>query len=251
MRIYLFILLVTIWSFGCSSVDESKLSIATAANMQFAATELAAAFTQKTAIDCELIISSSGKLTAQIKEGAPFDLFLSANMKYPDQLFEDGLTIGPPEVYAFGNLVLWTMYSDLEPGIQVLESDRIQHIAMANPRNAPYGAAAESVLQNYELLAPLTPKLVYGESIAQTNQFIVSKAAEIGFTAQSVVLSPRMKTRGKWKIIPTDLYPPIKQGVVVLKSSPEKEKMAKQFISFLSSEEGKIILKEFGYATVN
>ncbi len=231
---------------ACGSKRSEALVIATAANMQFAMEALAEAFTEKTGVACQPIISSSGKLTAQIKEGAPFDVFVSADMKYPNELFEAGFTLAPPKVYAYGQLVLWTKKGTSRPNIQDLSRADVRHIALANPKTAPYGQAAMEVLTHYKLLEQVEQKLVYGESIAQTNQFILSEAAEVGFTAQSVVLSARMKGEGQWIAIPQDIYSPIAQGIVLL----QRERVhaeAQAFYDFIFSVEASRILQSYGY----
>ncbi len=232
---------------SCQSQKSDTLTIATAANMQFAMESLIQAFTSETGISCETAISSSGKLTAQIEEGAPFHVFISADMKYPTRLFENGFSTAEPKVYAYGKLVLWSRIDGLEPSIEVLSDERIRHIALANPKTAPYGAAALEVLTYYQLLDPLAQKLVYGESISQTNQFIISKAAEMGFTAKSVVRSPQMKGEGQWVDIDPSIYSPIAQGVVILKHSGENMPAARAFYDFLFSEKAQRILTDFGY----
>ncbi len=232
---------------GCQQQHEPKLTIATAANMQFAMQALIQAFSQQTGIPCEMISSSSGKLTAQIKEGAPFDLFVSANMKYPNELFEHGLTLAQAEVYAEGRLVLWSMIDHIDLDIEHLAINEVKHIALANPKIAPYGTAAIELLTHYQLINQLEDKLVYGESIAQTNQFIVSKAVEMGFTAKSVVLSPAMKGKGHWVELDTALYSPIEQGVVIINRQRGQAAQAQQFYAFLFSAQAKVILEQFGY----
>ncbi len=211
--------------------------------------ELTKEFTQEFGVKCEVIISSSGKLTAQIKEGAPYDIFASANMKYPEELFTTGFSIKKPKIYALGKLVLWTMIDTLKPSIKILSNKSIKHIASANPKTAPYGIPSENVLKHYNLFNNLQHKLVYGESIAQTNQFITTMAAEIGFTAKSVVLSPYIKGKGNWIDIDPNSYKPIKQGVVILKNGPGLAKQKELFYKFLFSEKGKHILNKFGYST--
>lgn len=243
----LFCLLIGWCLAGCRSQERHTLTIATAANMQFAMEMLIQAFTDETGISCEMVVSSSGKLTAQIEEGAPFDLFISADMKYPTRLYEKGLSTAAPEVYAYGKLVLWTMADGLQPSIEILSDENIHHLALANPRTAPYGVAAMEVLSHYQLLEPLQKKLVYGESIAQTNQFIITKAAEVGFTAKSVVLSPQMKGKGQWIDIGMSLYDPIAQGVIILKRAELNRSAAQQFYDFLFSNKAKEMLTEFGY----
>lgn len=217
--------------------------------MQFAINKLVEEFSKNTGTECEVIISSSGKLTAQINEGAPFDVFVSADLKYPNDLYKKGLTLGEPKIYAHGKLVLWSMKDDLSPSIQLLENDKIKHIALANPKTAPYGNAALQVLNHYNISQELTSKLVYGESIAQVNQFVNSQVADVGFTSKSVVLSPKMIDKGNWIEIEESIYPTISQGIVCIKNDPNKEKLALNFSDFLFSKKGKEILNTFGYST--
>lgn len=233
---------------SCRQKENNKLKIAVAANMQFAMKDLSKSFTEETGIACDLIISSSGQLTAQIRSGAPYDVFVSADMKYPTELFTSGYTSNKPAIYAFGKLVIWSAIDSLEPSIGILKTPRIKHIAIANPATAPYGAAAIEVMKHFNVYEDLKNKLVYGESISQTNQFIISKAAEVGFTAKSVVLSFGMKGKGSWEDIEETNYSPIAQGVVVLKHSSSQQEDAMKFYNFLFSRQGKDILQNFGYA---
>ncbi|WP_109436965.1 molybdate ABC transporter substrate-binding protein [Aquimarina sp. AU119] len=232
---------------GYQKDDNNKVTIAVASNMRYAIEDIAKKFTQKTGIVCELIISSSGKLTAQIKEGAPYHIFISANMKYPYELFENGLTTKNPEIYAYGKLILWTMIDDITPSLQMLENKQIKHIALANPKTAPYGSSTIEILEHYELYDNLKHKLVFGESISQTNQFIVSKSAEIGFTSKSVVLSSQMKNKGNWVDIDKAVYSPITQGVVMIKQKNSVAANTKQFYNFLFSSDARGILEGYGY----
>lgn len=233
---------------GCDShKKDNTIIIATAANMQFVMPILVQHFTNKTNIECELIIGSSGKLTAQIKEGAPYDVFVAANMKYPTEIYNNEQALTKPQVYGYGKLVLWSMIDTIEPAIANLKANYIQHIALANSKTAPYGIAAVEVLKHYNLYNKLEGKLVYGESIAQTNQFINSKSVEVGFTAMSVVLSPNIKGKGNWVAIDTTLHKPIKQGVVLIKQKTKENKYAQKFYDFLFSIEAKNILKKYGY----
>ena len=223
------------------------IAIAVAANMQFAMQELTEAFTKESGIKCQTSVSSSGKLTAQIQQGAPFDVFVSANMKYPNEIQSSGLAALPPKVYANGKLVLWSMQQGLEPSLDLLSDPSIRHIALANPKVAPYGMAAEQTLQREGLLPRLQEKLVFGESIAQTNQFITTQSAQLGFTAMSVVLSPALRGKGQWIPLPTDMYSAIQQGVVVIKRKGQENAAARSFYEFLSSSTAKDILLNFGY----
>ncbi|GAB3957506.1 molybdate ABC transporter substrate-binding protein [Spirosoma harenae] len=242
MKKLLFVLLL----FPLSLVAQS-LRVAVAANAQFVMEELKTAFQQKTGVAIEPIVNSSGKLTTQIQQGAPYDVFLSADMEYPQTLHKAGLTIDAPVVYAYGSLVVWTAGDlPIAANLKMLTDPSVRHIAIANPATAPYGEAAVSLLKSRKLLDHIQSKIVYGESIAQVNQYILSGAAEVGFTAKSVVLSPGLTKRGYWVDLPAKEYAPIAQGVVVLKRT-EQSKTAQQFLAFLGSPTARRILQKFGY----
>lgn len=237
-------------SAGCTDTNaDSRLRIATAANMQYAMAEIQKAFEAESGIHCDLITGSSGKLTAQITGGAPYDIFVSADMKYPEKLAAENLTLSPPRIYAYGHLILWSLKKDslIIPGS--LLDENIAHIAVANPQTAPYGLAAMEVLENLGLRNQLESRLVFGESIAQVNQFVTSGAAGIGFTAKSVVFAPGQVGKGNWAEIDQDLYTPIAQGAVIMKGEDDKILSAQRFFDFLFSEKGKQILNNFGYST--
>lgn len=246
-KLFPLIILSFLIFFSCKEKEHKSLNIAVAANMQFAMKELTKKFTEQTGISCETIISSSGKLTAQIKEKADFDVFVAADMKFPTELYTSGFSTEKPKTYAYGKLVLWSMIDGLDPSLKLLEDKSVQHIAIANPKLAPYGEAAKEVLEKYKIYTTLENKLVYGESISQTNQFITSKAAELGFTAKSVVLSPEMKGKGKWIDIDEADYSPIAQGVIIIKHGETVNEDAKKFYDFLFSPEAKKILENYGY----
>jgi len=235
-------------SYSCQNHQSGNtLAIAAAANMQFALTEIAEKFEQEKGVKINLIISSSGKLTAQIKEGAPYDVFLAANQKYPNEIYKSGWAEAPPKIYARGKLILWSINKNIQPTFDILQTDKIQHIALANPKTAPYGAAALEFLQEQNLLEKVKNKLVFGESIAQTNQFITAGAAEIGFTAKSVVLSPKMKDKGNWIELPETSYTKIQQGVILIKNK-KNNPSARAFFDFLFEKEAQEILVKYGYS---
>ena len=225
------------------------LRVAVAANAQFVMEEIRTAFQKKTGITVESIVNSSGKLTTQIQQGAPYDVFLSADMAYPTTLHEQGLTTASPVVYAYGSLVLWTLGEfPLSTDLKGLLNENIRHVAIANPSTAPYGEAAVSLLKYTKLLEKVQPKVVYGESIAQVNQYVLTGSAEVGFTAKSVVLDPSLKGKGHWIDLPAKGYSPIAQGVVILKRTSQL-KAAEQFTTFLGSPAARRILQQFGYHT--
>jgi len=176
-----------------------KVTVAVAANMQYAMKSLKETFEEQTGTSVDVIIGSSGKLIQQIEEGAPFDVFISADTKCPDELYAKKFAVALPKLYAEGLLVLWTARSDinLSPNLQLLGIDQIKKIASANPKTAPYGVASEEALKYYKVYEDVRDKLVYGESISQTNQFLLIQSADLGFTAKSVILSDEMKGKGK------------------------------------------------------
>lgn len=228
-------------------INKRTIHIATATNMQFAINEIATSFEKKTGVQCEIILGSSGKLTAQINEGAPYDIFISADMKYPLELFNRGKVKSQPEIYALGSLVLWSM-DTIQPTIEMLTEHSIKHIAIANPKIAPYGKAAFDVLMGLSTFNQVEPKLVYGESITQTNQFILSKSVEIGITSKSTVLNQSNQQKGCWIEINPNLHDPIEQGIVQLN---ENDSVVNSFYNFIFSKEAQQILKQNGYLIPN
>ena len=234
--------------FSCQSGENQKLTIAAAANAQFAIEAIAVEFEKETGISCQIIVGSSGKHTAQIEAGAPYDVFVSADLKFPNKLYELDLTLAEPGVYAYGKLVIWTFNDALSPGIKHLSAIEGQHIAIPNPKTAPYGRAAKEALEFYGIYDQVSANLVYGESVAQTNQFILSKSAAIGFTAGSIVMAPVMKEKGRWQEVDKNAYSPIAQGAVVIKQSAQLDR-AKKFFLYLFSPTAKNILQAHGYTT--
>lgn len=236
------------------SVDEAApvLRVAVAANAQYAVQALAEAFRAKNAVDIETVIASSGKLTAQIQQSAPYDLFLSADMSYPQHLYEAGYATDEPAVYAHGELILWTLDTTLVPARPeaLLQSPQVRRIALAQARTAPYGQAAEAWLAAKGIRAAVADKLVFGESIAQVNAYLLSGAAEVGFTALSVVLAPEVAGRGRFHRLEATTYPPIAQGMVLTRFGADNHpSAARAFYEFVLSADGQAILRRFGYRT--
>lgn len=241
--------LAALLTFTSPSLYADTITVAVAANVQYAFDDLQAAFEKETGHRLKPVYNSSGKFAAQILNGAPFDMFLSADMEYPQKLHEAGFTASAPRTYAYGTLVLWTLKEiDLGNWQHALASPAVRKIAVANPRTAPYGRETMKVLARFRLAETLKPKLVFGESISQTNQYIHSKAADAGFTAKSVVVSPEMQGKGKWIDLPRDAYEPVAQGIVVLKhGQKEHPKAAQQFHDFVLSARSRAILARYGY----
>ena len=242
------LLLLTISSFACSNNQEIKLTIAASANMQFVMVELEKAFELETETDIEVILGSSGKLTAQIIAGAPYDVFLSADMKYPQKLFDEGLSENQPIVYAYGKLVVWSSLDSVLTNTQETNL-RTMKMAIANPKTAPYGQAAQQYLKSTGDWEKLSNRLVYGESVSQVNQFLVSNAIKIGFTSKSSMYSEAFKGKGSWTEIPGSMYEPLAQAMVQLKFRQHLKKEGQAFYDFVLSDAGQKILNNFGYST--
>jgi len=235
------VLLINVKLFG------QNLKVATAANLQSVIGVLQKDFKQKTGIEIEPIVGSSGSLVAQMHNGAPFDVFLSADMSFPQKLFDDGLSVSAPVVYAFGSLVICsTQDLGFENWERILLTPRIKKIAIANPTIAPYGLAAQEALQHKGIYNDIKGKLVNGESISQVNTYVTTAAVEVGFTTQSLVKDPANKTKLYWQAIDPKIYSPIEQGMVVLKSNANKVN-ADKFYKYMQSADAKKILEEYGY----
>lgn len=235
---------------GWSSVYGQTIRVAVAANAQFVTQALKQSFEQEKLGKVELIVGSSGKLTAQITNGAPYDIFLSADMKYPADLYKTGNTLNKPQVYASGSLVLWSLKGDLiGNGLQSLKSPSVKTIAVANPATAPYGVATIQALKKAGIYEAVKDKIVYGESISQVNQYLLSGAADVAFTAKSIIKDPSLASKGKWIEIDGKLFTPIQQGAVILKHAAKNNlQEAKSFYQFLSSPKGKAVFKSYGYS---
>ena len=242
MKKYLFIFISTLITLNASTIN-----LAVAANVSYAIDELKKEFLKNNKnADIKITIGSSGQLYAQIKRGAKFDIFLSANMKYPNRLYKQNIAITKPTVYAKGSIAL-VLKKDLKANsLEVLKSKKIKHIAIANPKTAPYGVAAKEALQNANLYNKLKNKFIYGMSIAQTLSYTL-KAADAGIIAKSALFSKKLKKYNLHYInIDPLLYTPISQGMTILKNAKNK-KSVKEFYDFLLSKTAKKIFKEYGY----
>jgi molybdate transport system substrate-binding protein len=226
------------------------LRVAAAADLQYALPDLAAQYEKPTGVKLAITYGSSGNFFAQIQNGAPFDLFFSADLDYPKKLSQAGFAESNSlQMYAAGRLVLWLPPdSPLDPnaGLKILLDPRIQKIAIANPEHAPYGRAAVAALQNAGLYDQIKPKLVFGENISQAAQFVQSGSAQAGLIALSLALSPAMQNGKRWNI-PANSYPSIQQAVVVLKSSSNK-RAAVSLLAFLKTPQARATFERYGYA---
>ena len=228
-----------------------EITVAAAADLQFAFQDVATRFEKDSGKHLKLIFGSSGNFFAQIQNGAPFDVFFSADIDYPKRLEAAGLAEpGTLYPYATGQIVLWVPNDsklDLSHGLQVLLDPGVRKIAIANPEHAPYGRAAVAALRHENLYDKVSAKFVLGENISQTATFVVSGSADVGIVALSLALAPSMKEKERYVEIPTDDYPAIEQGAVILKSSPNKE-IARQLLAFLKTAALQDLLRSYGFS---
>ncbi len=227
-----------------------ELRVAAAADLQFTFQEIAARFQKETGHTVKLTFGSSGNFFSQIQNGAPFDVFFSADTDYPRRLATAGLAEeGSLSGYATGKIVIWARKDspiDVKKGLQALLDPGVRKIAIANPEHAPYGRAAVASLQHAKIYEKVRDKFVLGENISQAAQFVESGNADIGILALSLALAPPLRDEGSYYQIPTSFYPAIDQGVVILKSSKEKD-VAKQFLAFLKRPEIVEFMRNYGF----
>lgn len=232
-------------------VQAETLRIAVAANVQEPFEEIARIFQAKTGIVIQYVIGPTGKFVTQIIHGAPFDVLLSADMEYPIKLHQMHLTVSAPKPYVNAQLILWTTHSfNLKNWTYLLQSNQVKRIAIAHPDFAPLGKVALTILKTSHLTDKIKGKLVHGDSIAQTNQYIATGHADLGFTAQSIVFTKAFAKVGKWIFIPQELYSPVEQGIVIIKSTRHLA-AAKQFVGLLYSPIAGAIFKRYGYRPYN
>lgn len=233
-----------------SGFTADKLSVAAAANLIYAIDALNAEFKrQQPATVVTLVTGASGNLVTQIQNGAPFDLFLSADREYPEKLVALGLADGATLTrFAVGRLVLWTTRPQLELTslATLVRNPTVQKIAVANLRTAPYGRAAHEALTRLGLWAEAEPKIVVGENVTQTSQFVETGNADAGLVAMSLVVSPRLKGKGQWVEIDGALHSPLEQAAVITKIGT-RNPAASRYLAFLRGPEARAVLERFGY----
>ncbi len=246
-RVVLLLMSATMVACGASA---QSITVGAAADLNYAFTDLASQFERSTGNKVILTVGASGNLYSQIMNGAPFDLFFSADEEYPKRLVESGKADSSSlRIYAVGHLVLWVPNrSSLDPGklqMGLLTETAIKRIAIANPVHAPYGRAAIAALEHYGLKSKVADKLVMGESVSQAAQFVQSGNAQAGLIALSLAKSPAMESSGKYWELPLDTYPELRQAVVIVTAS-QRKKTAQAFVDFVLSAEGQAVLKKYG-----
>ena len=232
------------------AADAESLTVAAAADLTFAFREVAAAFQKQSTDQLRISYGSSGSFFSQIKNGAPYDVFFSADVQYPKKLAAAGL-VEPETIYKYaaGKIVIWVPAAsqlDLSRGLKVLLDPSIHKIAIANPEHAPYGRAAVAALQHDAIYDKVKDKVVMGEDISQTAQFVQSGNADAGILALSLALAPPMKERGRFVIIPPDKYPPIIQAACVIRATRQLE-LAKRFMEFMKQPATIATMEKYGF----
>jgi molybdate transport system substrate-binding protein len=247
MRFLIFVLLGVI----TLPAAAAELRVAAASDLAFVLPEIVAGFEKQSGATVKVSFGSSGNFTAQIQNGAPFDVFMAADIAYPRTLIEAGKADGTSlYVYGSGRIVVWVPEGsklDFERGgMRVLLDPQVKKISIANPQHAPYGRAAVAALEHYQLYSQVKPKLVLGENISQAAQFVQSGNADAGILALSMVLAPAMHDKGKYWLVPESSYPPLEQATVVVKSSSEAA-LARAFVDYLKSPFAIDLLRRYGF----
>jgi molybdate transport system substrate-binding protein len=236
---------------GNAQVRSDILTVAAASDLSYALQEAAATFEKQTGHKVRLSFGSSGNFYSQIQNGAPFDLFFSADIEYPKKLEETGLA-EPDSLYPYatGRIVLWVPADSAldvaRLGMKAVLDPSVAKISIANPRHAPYGRAAVAALEKAGIYEKISERLVLGENISQAAQFVESGNAQAGIIALSLAVSPAMRDKGRYFMIPTTDYPPIEQAAVILKSSSRKE-IAAAFLTYLKGPEGAALMRRYGF----
>lgn len=248
MKLMRLLLLTCSIALLATAAQAAEVNVAVAANFTAPMKQIAEDFEKTSGHKVVLSFGSSGKIFAQIKNGAPFQLFLSADDKKPAQLEKDGLTVpGSRFTYATGTLVLWSANPDcVDPKGAILAKGNFAKLAIANPKLAPYGAAAIETMTKLRVLEKIQPKIVQGENISQAYQFVATGNAELGFVALSQVMKDGKITSGSSWVVPATLHAPIRQDAVLLMSS-KGNPAAEALVSYLKSEKVKALIRSYGY----
>ena len=230
------------------SAHAEKLTVAAAADLKFAMDELVVSFKKSNPSDeVEVIYGSSGKFHTQIQQGAPYDLFFSADIGFPRDLAKSGLAASDVKPYAVGRIVLWSNSLDASKmTLAGLTDSKITRIAIANPKHAPYGKRAEEALRAAGLWEKIEPKLVYGENIAHTAQFVQTGNTQVGILALSLAINPELASKGGYALIPDNLHAPLEQGFVITKRA-EGNALAKRFADYMGSKTARAVMVKYGF----
>ena len=233
---------------GQSVQAEERITIAAAADLKFALDEIVVLFKRAhPSAQIETIYGSSGNFSTQIRQGAPYDLYFSADIAYPRALKAEGFGSSEVQTYGVGRIVLWSQSRDASKmTLADLADPSILKIAIANPQHAPYGKRAEEALKTAGVWEKVEAKLVYGENIAQTAQYVQSGNAQVGVIALSLALSPELAKQGNYGLIPDKLHQPLEQGYIITKRAADNS-LAREFARFIASKESRATMKRYGF----
>jgi molybdate transport system substrate-binding protein len=236
---------------GQPSAPPRTVTVAAAADLRFAIEDIVREFAEvRSDVSVKMTYGSSGNFFSQLSNGAPFDMFFSADVDYTRKLQAEGLGLPDSEfVYAIGRIVPWAPRSspiDVSRGLDVLRDPSVRRIAIANPRHAPYGRAAEAAMKSLKVYDEVQPKLVFGENVAQTAQFVQTGAADVGIIALSLAMAPTLASAGQFWEIPPETYPRMEQGGLIMKSAQDAG-AARAFREFVLGARGRAVLKRYGF----
>ena len=230
------------------SAQAEKITVAAAADLKFAMDEIVTTFKKANAGDeIDVIYGSSGKFHTQIQQGAPYDLYFSADIGFPRELAKNGFAASEVKPYAFGRIVLWSASQDAtQMTLASLTDPNITRIAIANPKHAPYGKRAEEALRASGMWDKVEPKLVYGENISHTAQFVQTKNAQVGIIALALAINPELASKGGYWLIPDNLHEPLEQGFIITKEGANNA-LAKRFADYMGGKPARAVMTKYGF----
>lgn len=231
-----------------TTAHAEKITIAAAADLKFAMDEIASVFNKNHSGDAvQVVYGSSGKFHTQIQQDAPYDLYFSADIAYPQQLAKKGQAASEVKPYAVGRIVLWSANMDAtKMTLANLSDPKITRIAIANPKHAPYGKRAEEALRSAGLWEKVQSKLVFGENISQTAQYVQSGNAQVGIIALSLVLNSELSKKGGYYLIPDSMHKPLEQGYIITRRGANKP-LAKKFAEYIGSKQARGVMMKYGF----
>lgn len=242
------IALIALLLLSSASAQAESISVAAAADLKFALDEIITGFnSEHTGNQVQVTYGSSGKFHTQIRQGAPYDMFFSADIAFPRELAKSGLATSDVKTYGLGRIVLWSSSMNAaRMTLSSLNDPMIKRIAIANPKHAPYGKRAEEALRAASLWDKLQPKLVFGENISQTAQYVQSGNAQIGIIALSLALGPELSKKGGYYLIPENLHTPLEQGFIITRRGAGKP-LVKKFAQYIESKKARSVMARYGF----
>lgn len=242
------VVLCAFFIMNASAAYAEKITIAAAADLKYAMDDIVTSYTKRHPTqEIEVVYGSSGKFHTQLQQGAPYDIFFSADISYPQELKKSGFAASEVVPYAFGRIVLWSAVFDAtKMTLESLQDQRVSRVAIANPKHAPYGKRAEEALKAKGLWEKIEPKLIFGDNIAHTAQFVETENAQVGIIALSLAVNKSLSDKGGYWLIPDTLHEPLEQGFIVTKRAADNH-LAKEFAEYMSSKDARTIMTKYGF----